>query len=199
MYAKIAEAGFLVQDYHNIISYGDLLSRLNGKESRSVVSVMPQTGVSSNGSPACVGIDIEQVSSMPKTNDFREDQFYVQNFSHTEISHCILEHDPYASFAGLFAAKEALFKAGGFVASLPFSQVEITFKEGGQPFFRDYALSISHTDQIAVAVAYKEADGSFEQKLSTPVVVSGSGSSVKIIAILALFIAMISLVLIILK
>jgi phosphopantetheine--protein transferase-like protein len=199
MYAKIAEAGFAVQDYHNIISYGDLLNKLNGGLPGAGITMPAQAPLSSNGSGTRVGIDIEHVSSMPKTNDFREDEFYAHNFSAAEISHCILQHDPYASFAGLFAAKEAIFKAGGFTASVPYSQVEIGHKENGQPFFGELALSISHTDQTAVAVAYKEAAGHLDQVFSSPSVVSGTGSLFKIISVLALMIGLISLGLIILK
>jgi phosphopantetheine--protein transferase-like protein len=199
MYAKIAEAGFPVQDYHNIISYGDLLNKLNEGLPGAGVKQFVKVPVLSNDSGTSVGIDIEQVAAMPKTNDFREDEFYVQNFSSAEMSHCILQHDPYASFAGLFAAKEAIFKAGGFLPSVPYSQVEIGHKENGQPFFGEFALSISHTDQTAVAVAYKESGRQFDQVLNSPSEVERSSSFIKIIAVIAFLLSVVSLVLIIFK
>jgi hypothetical protein len=38
-----------------------------------------------------VGIDIENIASLPKTNDFRTEGFYIDNFGEKEIAYCILQ------------------------------------------------------------------------------------------------------------
>ncbi|HVU56155.1 MAG TPA: hypothetical protein VHD83_13915, partial [Puia sp.] len=63
----------------------------------------------------------------------------------------ILQPDAYASFAGLFTAKEAMVKAGLGVRS--FHMIEIAHTPEGKPVFPGYQLSIAHAGPVAVAVA----------------------------------------------
>ena len=87
--------------------------------------------------------------------DYREDEFYKQNFSTSEIAWCILQSQPLASFAGKFAAKEAIVKADNVYATLPIHQIEILNTPNGKPQFKGFQISISHTPSTAVAVAIK--------------------------------------------
>jgi phosphopantetheine--protein transferase-like protein len=106
------------------------------------------------------GIDIEDISNFPVVIDFREDDFYVSNFSMQEISYCILKGKPLGSFAGLFSTKEALCKTSERIRQMPFNKIEITHDDNGKPVYPGYSISISHTDQFAVAIAIaNEADG----------------------------------------
>jgi phosphopantetheine--protein transferase-like protein len=162
MYAKLAEEGIIVEDYWNIKNVATLLKRLNGN-GHAIVSGK-QEGESSNfvSPPAnyvtgsTVGIDIEEVDSMPKTNDFREEEFYKMNFSSAEIAYCILQPNPYASFAGLFAAKEAIVKANNTNRSKPFNTIIINHNAEGKPVYPGFNVSVSHTNNVAVAVALPE-------------------------------------------
>lgn len=58
------------------------------------------------------------------------------------------------SFAGIFAAKEAYFKALGTGIKMPFTQLEVLHNASGKPYFNgiDHCdLSISHDGDYAVA------------------------------------------------
>jgi holo-[acyl-carrier protein] synthase len=160
MFAKLADAGMVVVNYHSIKTFGDLLTHEISDKSDDNST----PGNSFNSGDAyryrnvaevalAVGIDMENIDAMPKANDFRENSFYKQNFSSSEISYCILQPNPYASFAGLFAAKEAIAKTDSKFIELPFSQIEIQHDLKGKPYFKDYAISISHTESVAVSVA----------------------------------------------
>lgn len=101
-----------------------------------------------------VGIDIQRRSSMPEVVDFRGDGFYVNNFSPRELAHCIEAGDPIMSLAGLWAAKEAIIKAGAAPGQLGagLAAVEIGHDPSGSPQYPNCFLSISHDSDVAVAV-----------------------------------------------
>ncbi len=161
MYAMLAQEGMPIADYTNIETFGQLLSRLSLFGENSAVSTDPglrsAPALQNTFDPAsrqpAVGIDIESVDALPVVSDFREDHFYQRNFSDREIAHCILQNQPLVSFAGLFAAKEALIKAGltGFTNGL--GAIEIIHTGEGRPLYPGFTLSIAHTDQVAVAIA----------------------------------------------
>lgn len=152
MYAALAEKGLIVEDYHEVRTLLDLNKRLSTDyKSEQVFAPLIQNETR----PLSIGMDIEKVSNMPETNDFRTHQFYLDNFDATEISHCILQSDPYASFCGLFAAKEAIVKADNSYKSYPFKNIVIKFQPSGMPVFDGFGISISHTSDLAVAVAVR--------------------------------------------
>lgn len=161
MYAKLAEEGIVVQDYWNIQKFDTLLERVN-VNGQAMVAIPSAQEVQENShrlqfnneaATMGIGIDIEEVDAMPKTNDFREDEFYKMNFSSTEIAHCILQPNPYASFAGLFAAKEAIVKANNSNKNKPFHSIVISHNQEGKPEYPGFNLSVSHTNNSAIAVA----------------------------------------------
>ena len=90
---------------------------------------------------------------LPISNDFRNEGFYTDNFSEKEIAYCILQPNAYASFAGLFAAKEAIVKANNYNKNTKFNQLIIIHNTQGKPTFEGANISISHTNDSAVAVA----------------------------------------------
>ncbi|MEO5684477.1 MAG: 4'-phosphopantetheinyl transferase superfamily protein [Chitinophagaceae bacterium] len=162
MYARLAAEGLPVNDYLEVKTFGDLVQRQAGNMDNTpsaVSAVLPAGAIVYNDSPgmsagsAGVGIDIEMVSAMPLTNDFREDSFYTMHFAVAEMAYCILQPDPYASFAGLFAAKEAIVKADNAFKKTEFKQIVVQHLSGGKPFYPGFNLSISHTAEMAVAVA----------------------------------------------
>lgn len=158
MYGKLAEIGAQPGDYSAIATFGQLLSQLNGgavaiADASPPVAAPVSYSNTSNGSS--IGVDIQDVAALPKADDFREDSFYTANFSAEEISYCILQNDPYASFAGLFAAKEAIVKADNRLRSLQFNRIVITRDDNGKPLYSGIQLSVSHTKDNAVAAAVK--------------------------------------------
>lgn len=161
MYARLADEGVVVEDYTAIKVFGDLIRR----EAKTSVNDLPAAGhtatvdmpaFSGNGVPAAgIGIDIEEVASLPRAADFRKETFYTLNFSAGEISYCILQADPYASLTGLFAVKEAIVKADAGYRNRPFHTVEIGHSAEGRPLHAGFDLSISHAGGLAVAVAVR--------------------------------------------
>ncbi|THU41502.1 4'-phosphopantetheinyl transferase superfamily protein [Niastella caeni] len=204
MYAKLAEEGFIVADYWNIKTFSTLVERINGN-GHATSSVIQDVVVNTNAIPVhrhavapAVGIDIEEVTAMPRTNDFREDEFYKMNFSPGEIAYCILQPSPYASFAGLFAAKEAIVKADNVNRSRPFNTIVINHDPEGKPTYPGYDISVSHTNDLAIAVAIHTETSLFASEKNVANVQQPSNrSNAKwlfvlsfIISLVALFIAL---------
>ena len=159
MYARLAEEGVVVEDYPAIKTFSDLVGNYhrtgNGTAVNGSVVVQPaassmdMSGTSSGG----IGIDVEDLSSLPRTHDFRKDEFYTMNFTASEIAYCILQPDPYASFGGLFCAKEAIVKADGRHRPRSFNTIGITHDPEGRPLYPGFHLSISHAGGVAAAAA----------------------------------------------
>ncbi len=197
MYGKLADVGFVVNDYSSINTFGELEEKLNGKSQNQKVEATIQqfnnlTNAQQQTPNSSIGIDIEQISSLPKTNDFRSEGFYTDNFSDKEISYCILQPNPAASFAGLFAAKEAIVKANNSYKSSKYNQLIITHNSSGKPEFAGMNISISHTEETAVAVAVQIENN------TTIVNQSNNNSTYSIttllIAVAALLLALLSII-----
>ena len=160
MYASLQKEGIVMDNYSNIRTYGSLLEKLHGKQERGVKVINDQDTFNYNDSEdsnlsASVGIDIEEIGSMPQVKDFREDKFYTMNFSSSEIAYCILQPDALYSFAGLFAAKEAIVKADNTYKNKPFNAIIINHLPTGKPTHPNVQISISHSPSVAVAIAIK--------------------------------------------
>jgi phosphopantetheine--protein transferase-like protein len=157
MFASLAAKGFKLNDYSNIKTFGDLIYNLEipqqlPKNTEEIPEVTTQ--INANLSIKGIGIDIENVSLMPIASDFREDEFYIQNFTSNEISYCIMKLNPYESFAGLFCLKEAIFKSNNSIfINKSFNQIEITHADNGAPICPGYILSLSHSNDVVVAVS----------------------------------------------
>jgi phosphopantetheine--protein transferase-like protein len=106
-----------------------------------------------------VGIDIQPVEAMPEAGDYRTDSFYKGNFSARELAHCIEKGAPRESLAGIWAAKEAVLKAGAATrpANGALGEIEITHDAAGAPGYPGCLISISHDAGIAVAVCIRTA------------------------------------------
>ncbi|MDQ8180927.1 4'-phosphopantetheinyl transferase superfamily protein [Pelagicoccus sp. SDUM812005] len=160
MYSKLSDAGFpLNGSKRNIETYGQLLECL-GSESGPLKPRLKtravETTKASSSFPSTirsVGIDIEKVSQFERQEDYRSATFYKENFSPEEIAHCILQPNPIESFAGRFAAKEAIAKANNSFRDIPFNQISISADSNGKPSFPGFHISISHTESDAIAIA----------------------------------------------
>jgi phosphopantetheine--protein transferase-like protein len=166
MYAAIAETGLFIEDYANIKTFGDFIqvTSMTNEPNQSVKHITIPTAPQKN-SPVKIGVDIENINNFSAVKDYREDTFYKQNFSSQEISWCIMRPSPLISFAGKFAAKEAIVKADNQYRQIPFNQLEILNTPEGKPYFGGFEITISHTDNLAVAIAVKiemqRYDGTF--------------------------------------
>jgi phosphopantetheinyl transferase (holo-ACP synthase) len=159
MYAELEKNGIVVTKYHLIDNFGNLLKAISGElnditgpENLQVPHVNHTNSSRNNrkGSIQGIGIDIEHVDNLPDAQDFRTDSFYASHFSVEEIAHCIASNDPKLSFAGIFAAKEAIFKCSNIE---DLRKIIIQFDTNGTPSCDGFLISISHSNGFAVANA----------------------------------------------
>lgn len=203
MYAAIAKGGFVITDYQEIKTYGELLNKINGnQETGNHIPVM--TGNKSfhqtNDQKRGIGIDIEEISNLPKADDFREEEFYQLNFTSQEMAYCIIQPDPYASFCGLFAVKEAIVKASDYYSGIPFNKIFVDHLEDGKPLFDGFEISISHTNSIAIGVAVQESESQvMAREDSSPNGHSNSHGLLLLLSLLAIILAVVAIALSVLK
>ena len=110
-----------------------------------------------------IGVDIVSIPRIRKAVEGKT--FLERVFTESERRYCNGRSDPAASYAGIFAAKEAAVKAlkRGFGGGIMPSDVEIGHDAGGSPILRscgklaimlcdyDVDVSISHDGDYAVA------------------------------------------------
>jgi holo-[acyl-carrier protein] synthase len=137
-----------------------------------------------------IGIDIIEIEKFQRYNIEAHKRFYEKVFNNYETEYCQSYKDPHPHFAGLFAAKEAVYKAINefvkielyhiFISHDKKTQkpiVEIDYKdentkkveENNQHLKRlAIKVSISHTEKTAIAwafVIYKDQAENIEEKL----------------------------------
>jgi len=107
-----------------------------------------------------IGIDIVEVKRFSSFE--KENRFLSDNFTENEIDYCFSYRDPSVHLAGTFAAKEAVYKALGRSDILQ-SVIEIRREKKGKPSVwiagrcqKSIFISISHTKDIATAIALKQ-------------------------------------------
>ncbi|MBI2050348.1 MAG: 4'-phosphopantetheinyl transferase superfamily protein [Parcubacteria group bacterium] len=110
-----------------------------------------------------IGIDIIAVRRFIKLaqGDFPH---WKKFFTHEEWEYAFNRPNPSASLAGLYAAKEALMKAAGGDLVGRFDRISVAHQKDGTPracidgeTSKHFYISISHTDETAVAVAARYA------------------------------------------
>lgn len=113
--------------------------------------------VANGAGPLGLGVDLQARTSMPEASDYRTDPFYARNFTARELAHCLQKADPLESLTGLWAAKEAVFKAGAAIPAKAgeFIDIEIITNEDGAPNYPGCLVSISHEAGMAVAVCVR--------------------------------------------
>ena len=189
MYAALADAGLVVANPHAIRTFGDLQHAVGIEASHSSIPVAIPTPERPNSEGPFIGIDIEEIASFAAVTDYREDAFYKQNFSPSEIAWCITQPHPLASFAGKFAAKEAIAKSDNRFISQPFNRIEILSNPDGRPQFQGFEISISHTPAMAIAVAVR-AQSSAPDKPTQEAPVPGCDRLLWLFAIISFLLAL---------
>jgi len=95
-----------------------------------------------------IGTDLVRISRIEKS--IKSESFLSKVFTDKEREYCKKAEN----FAGIFAAKEAYFKAVGTGIKLPMTDVEILHNGAGKPFINgkeNCDVSISHDGDYAVA------------------------------------------------
>lgn len=95
-----------------------------------------------------IGTDIVKISRIEKSME--SPSFMQKVFTEKEREYCKSAEN----FAGVFAAKEAYFKALGTGLKFPLNNIEVLHNTFGKPYFGGVSncdLSISHDGDYAVA------------------------------------------------
>ena len=197
MYAAIAKNGFVISDYQKIKTFGELLQKVSGKENAETAVLVEHKAEAKQitySNDSGIGIDIEEISQMPQVTDFRQEEFYTTNFTSEEISYCSLQPDPYASFCGIFAVKEAIIKADNKYKGISFYKIFIDHSPQGKPFLNGFKISIAHKNNFAIAIAINELNYSNKTELHPQELLSKNDNrSFMIISVIALLLAVISI------
>ncbi len=104
-----------------------------------------------------VGIDIVSIPRFSAALKRRGAGLYKRLFTEDELAYCLKKRFPERHLAARFAVKISLFKAMG--RHMGFLNVEIRSASNGAPELKvkgaapdfSYSVSISHTDELAVA------------------------------------------------
>jgi len=128
------------------------------------VAVPRATQATGNGGWAGlqVGLDVEDIRSLPVAADYWEHEFYSATFARSEIAYAVLQAEPRTHFAGFWCAKEALRKCDGWFVATELNQLAVAHDIDGRPYLTmatgdgperlPHAVSISHTAEVATAV-----------------------------------------------
>ena len=158
----------------NIIFQQDLLrstfsvNKLLGSNvtgSASVYSIITtqqneQSTHSSNRLLDQIGVDIQKISELFPDGlslDPKRDRELTKLFTMKELSYAQSKFSPLETLTGIFAAKEALIKCLDIDVQQPFdfTTLEILPDLTGRPIIEGCILSISHSGEYAIAIAYK--------------------------------------------
>jgi phosphopantetheine--protein transferase-like protein len=114
-----------------------------------------------------VGLDVEDIRSMPVASDYWEHEFYRGSFAKSEIAYAVLQLEPRTHFAGFWCAKEALRKCDPSFAGVAPERTAVAHDADGRPYLTvetdagperlAHAVSISHTTEVATAVVVLSA------------------------------------------
>lgn len=109
-----------------------------------------------------LGVDVIEICRFNQYTKNINSKFLLNNFTQQELDYCFSYADVATHLAGTFAAKEAVFKAFN-IKNLPQAVIEIRRNSDGRPAVwiknnqhKKILISISHTQEFAVAVAIKK-------------------------------------------
>ncbi|MFX0183984.1 MAG: holo-ACP synthase [Candidatus Hodarchaeota archaeon] len=122
-----------------------------------------------------IGIDFVEIQRFREKPYSKYVRFYTRIYNEYEIQYCLDYADPYPHFSGIFAAKEAVFKAANKFVPINISQISIQHDEKGRPIIwpiqtstmsktlgnpwfnnnqnLEVQVSISHSGELALAWA----------------------------------------------
>lgn len=129
-----------------------------------------------------IGIDITEVSRIKESIDMYGQSFLSRIYTSSEIAYCeTFSQDSMSHYTGFFSAKEAFSKAlgTGIGQHCSFLSLEISHDSHGKPFIvineslkelvKDCQIdiSISHTNNMAIALVILSKDEQIEPLLHT--------------------------------
>jgi phosphopantetheinyl transferase (holo-ACP synthase) len=148
----------------------------SGEVDPTIVSAQPVlTGLQ-------VGIDVQDVRSLPVADDYWEHEFYVGMFGKSEIAYAVVKSEPRTHLAAYWCAKEALRKCDPSFIKVGFETTVVAHEPDGRPYMQwqspsgpvrlPHALSLSHTGELAtaivIAVAFPQEAKPTTERTSVP-------------------------------
>jgi len=146
-------------------TFAGLVAALSGEAvAESPAKAAAPVAAASTGSLGSlkVGLDVEDIRSLPVAADYWEHEFYRGTFAKSEIAYAVLQAEPRTHFAGFWCAKEALRKCDSAFAGVSPEKTAVAHDADGQPYLMfdsgagperlAHAVSISHTSEVATAV-----------------------------------------------
>ena len=146
------------------------LPQVNEKNQSSSVEVAQVTNDVVALGTNTLGIDIQFVSELlpMETIDLKSDPEILRIFTRHEIAYAETKPYPKRTLAGIFAAKEAIIKAGfSGIIGKDLTNLEISHEDDGKPYFSGYSLSISHSNEYAISIASQNKISTEEHNLNT--------------------------------
>jgi holo-[acyl-carrier protein] synthase len=116
-----------------------------------------------------IGCDICDINRIEKLIESQKEKFLKRVFTFSERERSLKKHHPAASFAKIFAAKEALVKALGEATDISWQDIEVVKNQHGRPEVMlhgpahqtamrladsNYSLHLSLSDEPPYAMAY---------------------------------------------
>lgn len=101
-----------------------------------------------------IGVDMQRIDELfPEGMPFdpKSDDGLAQIFTDKELSYAQSKANPEEVLTGIFCAKEAVQKASQLI--IPLNEIEVLPDGSGQPKTKDFAISISHSGEYALAIA----------------------------------------------
>jgi holo-[acyl-carrier protein] synthase len=128
---------------------------------RPVVRSSPRTGPFASAEIG-LGMDMQEIASLPNADDYREHIFYAGNFTPQELATAVLRPNPRAHLCGLFCAKEAAKKSHRALLDVRMADLSILPDDMGRPVLHvadavaaaaglRFLVSITHTETVAAA------------------------------------------------
>ena len=105
-----------------------------------------------------IGIDIQSVSEFfPDISQVDKHSTELSSiFTKRELSYAESKSNPIETLAGIFSAKEAIYKSIN-IDLKDWIEIEVLY-ESGKPTYKDFTLSISHSKDYVTAVAIAPQD-----------------------------------------
>jgi phosphopantetheine--protein transferase-like protein len=146
-------------------TFGGLLAALSGEAVPVAAFEAHAPAFRSMAAPSGglqVGLDVEDIRSLPVAADYWEHEFYRGTFARSEIAYAVLQAEPRTHFAGFWCAKEALRKCDPSFSGVSPERTAVAHEANGRPYLTleteagperlAHAVSISHTTEVATAV-----------------------------------------------
>jgi holo-[acyl-carrier-protein] synthase len=111
----------------------------------------------SNMNPYSVGMDMVEINRFYNLPISEHSRFYSRIFDPSEMEHCMHSKNPYHSLAGIFAAKEAVFKAISSEITLNLWDITILHDSEGKLLvsIKDQCFNQENEANVLVSISYE--------------------------------------------